>query len=149
MLEYKINDKYIDIVIKHTNNKNSTYYLIELKYKKITDSAPDLGNVLSYIDMYTLDDLSKQSNIDGAYFIFLTDLKTYTKNPKKGTRKELPMHDQAKIQAKNAYKASGKAASKAMAKFQNGFTFSKNHNIEYTNFKIGNKDYWYFIEKIN
>ena len=154
LLEYKIKSntdnkaKYVDIVIKYTNDNSLFYYLIELKYKKITDSASDLGNIHSYVDMYNLDKLAKQRNIDGAYFIFLTNLKTYINEPKKGVREELPMHDNSKIKANTPYKASGKTASKEMVKFPNGFIFSENHKIEYTNFKINNDDYWYFIEKI-
>ena len=141
--------KYVDIVIKYTKDCYSSYYLIELKYKKITDSAPDLGNLHSYIDMYNLDELSKQKDINGAYFIFLTNLKTYINEPRKGIRKELPMHDNSEIKANNHYKANGKAVSKEMEKFPNGFIFSKSHTIEYTNFKINAEDYWYFIEKMS
>ena len=99
--------------------------------------------------MYNLDELSRQKDINGAYFIFLTNLKTYINEPRKGTRKELPMHDNSKIKANKHYKANGKAVSKEMEKFPNGFIFSKSHTIEYTNFKINAEDYWYFIEKID
>lgn len=52
-----INSKkdYVDVVIRHIENNTVSLYLIELKFKKKSDSAPDLGNIVSYIDMYNLD----------------------------------------------------------------------------------------------
>ena len=78
--------------------------MIELKFKKITDSAPDLGVVETYFDLYNLDLLHNTGNIRNCYVIFLTDLKTYSNAPKgTGTRFELPMHDGAKIQGGSNY----------------------------------------------
>lgn len=143
------NKDYVDIVIKHNIGRAEDLYLLELKYKKITDSASDLGNVASYIDMYNLDRHKNTSNVKGCYFIFLTDLKTYVNIPNKGTRMELPMHDLCKIEKNKNYNVTGKAAIDAMGKYhEEGFTFSSDHTIEYTNFKIGDKDFWYFIEKL-
>lgn len=144
------NKDYIDIVIKYTNNNKESIYLIELKNKKISDSVPDLGNVVSYIDMYNLDcHMQNLSSVIGCFFIFLTDLKTYKNKPRIGTRKELPMHDKSEIKASQKYDVTGKAAIKAMGNYhKNGFKFSTNHLIKYTNFKIQKKDYWFFIEKM-
>ena len=45
-------NNYVDIVIHYDFNSTRTEYLIELKFKKITDSAPDLGVVETYFDLY-------------------------------------------------------------------------------------------------
>ncbi|MDY4787823.1 MAG: hypothetical protein SO253_00730 [Bacilli bacterium] len=143
------NKNYVDIVIKHKIDNQEYLYLIELKYKKITDSATDLGNIMSYIDMFNLECHKKTNTVKGCYFIFLTDLQTYVNEPKKGTRTEVPMHDNYTIKKDKTYNVQNESAKKAMGRFlQNGFTFSSNHKIEYTHFKIDEKDYWYFIEKI-
>ena len=39
------NKDYIDIVIQHTDNAEIESFLIELKYKKKSDGAPNLGNM--------------------------------------------------------------------------------------------------------
>lgn len=143
------NKDYIDVVIRHTENKNVSWYLIELKFKKETDSAPDLGNIESYKDMYTLDCHKTTSNVKGCYYIFMTDYKTYLNKSKKGTRTELPMHDLAKISPNQVYNVTNPSAVKALGKYANtGLKFSMDHTIEYEHFKIGTKDYWYFIEKM-
>lgn len=154
-----INEKkdYIDIIIKYSNKNEERLYLIELKYKKKSDSASDLGNIFSYIDMCNLDfHRNNTENVKGCYFIFLTDLKTYIYSSKKGTRKELPMHDGANIEENKYYNVTGNFAKNKMGLYsETGFKFHKSHNIEYYNFKIKEKyskedlekEFWYFIEK--
>ena len=140
---------YIDIVVEYRSNEKHFLYLIELKYKKETDSAPDLGNIYSYIDIYNL---SKQkannSDVSGCCFIFLTDYKTYTNKAKSGTRLELPMHDGANILKGNVYKVTGESAKNNTNKYPDGFVFDSNYKIEYLNFKIKEKQYWYYILNI-
>lgn len=143
------NKDYVDVVIKHSIGKIEELYLLELKFKKISDSAPDLGNVVSYIDMYNLDCHKNTPNVKGCYFIFLTDLQTYVNAPNRGTRTEIPMHDLCKIEKNKNYNVTGTAAKAAMGRYlDKGFNFTEDHTIEYTNFKVKNKNYWYFIEKM-
>ena len=144
------NKDYIDIVIKYHCLGLDKLYLIELKFKKITDSAPDLGTIYSYQDMFNLDSHHVNTpNVAGCYFIFLTDLQTYLNKPNRGTRVQLPMEDKATIQPNHVYKVTGKAAKKAMKGYlNNGFKFSHQINIEYQHFSIQSKDYWFFIEEI-
>ena len=140
---------YVDVVIEYQRGDTQKLYLIELKFKKSSDSAPDLGVVKSYIDIYNLDyHHANTSHVCGCYFIFMTDLETYIKQSNKGTRNQLPMHDGAEIVANNSYTVLGKAAKKASAQYPSGFIFSNNYNIEYQNSKINNTDYWHFILKI-
>lgn len=140
---------YVDVAIRHIENNTVSLYLIELKFKKESDSAPDLGNVVSYIDMYTLDCHKNTPNVKGCYFIFMTDYKTYLNKPRRGTRVQLPMHDLAKISPNQVYNVTNPSAVKALGKYANtGLKFSMDHTIEYEHFKIGTKDYWYFIEKM-
>ena len=140
---------YVDVAIRHIENNTVSLYLIELKFKKESDSAPDLGNVVSYIDMYTLDCHKNTPNVKGCYFIFMTDYKTYLNKPRRGTRVQLPMHDKAKINRNQNYNVTNPSAVKALGKYANtGLKFSMDHTIEYEHFKIGTKDYWYFIEKM-
>lgn len=93
------NKDYIDIVVKHTKKSMERLYLIELKFKKISDSASDSGNIVSFIDMCNLDyHQINTPKVYGCYFIFLTDYENYTKTPKpSSTRGQLPMHDGAVI----------------------------------------------------
>lgn len=143
------NKDYVDVVIRHTEDTIISLYLIELKYKKISDSASDLGNVASYIDMYNLDSHKNTENVKGCYFIFMTNLKTYISKPRKGARIELPMYDLAKIEPNHAYTFDGKTAKNAIKKYApNGFQFSISHSIEYEHFRIDTNDYWFFIEKM-
>ena len=66
------NKDYIDIVIKYQNPKVVELYPIELKFKKISDSAPDLGNIASYIDIYNLDSLkTNTANVRNCYYVFI------------------------------------------------------------------------------
>lgn len=143
------NKDYIDVVIRYIENKNVSLYLIELKFKKISDSAPDLGNIESYKDMYTLDSHKNTPNVKGCYYIFMTDYRVYINKSGKGTRTQLPMHDLAKIKHGQIYNVTNASAIKALGKYAStGLKFSLDHTIEYEHFKIGEKDYWYFIEKM-
>lgn len=144
------NKDYVDIVIEYRKGDIQKLYLIELKFKKITDSAPDLGVIESYIDIYNLDcHHANTPDVCGCFFIFMTDLQTYTNQSNRGgTREQLPMHDRAEIVANRSYTVSGDAAKKASAKYPDGFIFSNNYNIEYQKSEINNKDYWHFILKI-
>ena len=140
---------YVDIAVQYESSSNEKeVYLIELKFKKRTDSAPNLGNISSYIDIYTLSQLKKQQVCNGAFYIFLTDYETYTRASQKGLRLELPMHDGAHIQNNITYSVSGNAAKKACKKYVNGFLFENSYDIEYTKFDIKGKPYWYYILKI-
>lgn len=142
------NNDYIDIVIKYERDNIKKEYLIELKFKKITDSAPDLGNIESYKDIFNLDAHRKNENVCGCYYIFLTDLKTYLLQSKKGTRLELPMYDGYTIRNNIKYIVSGKAAKDSTKKYPNGFIFNNDYKISYVHSTIHKKDYWYFILKI-
>jgi hypothetical protein len=143
------NNDYIDIVIKYQRANQIRYHFIELKYKKISDSAPDLGVLNSYIDMYNLDSHRQNtSDVYGCYFIFLTDLKTYLNKPYKGTRFELPMHNGAQINKHVNYSVTGKTAKKESRKYPKGFVFSKDHTIDYHEFKVGDRTLWYFFEEM-
>lgn len=146
-------NNYVDIVIHYDFNSTRTEYLIELKFKKITDSAPDLGVVETYFDLYNLDLLHNTGNIKNCYVIFLTDLKTYSNAPKgTGTRFELPMHDGAKIQGGSNYMPLGKTArNKIIKQFGSsfaGFKFTKDMVFNYCHFNVKQSDYWFFIEEI-
>lgn len=140
------NNDYIDIVIKYQNPEVVELYPIELKFKKISDSAPDLGNIASYIDIYNLDSLKiNTANVRNCYYVFMTDLETYTKKANKGTRTELPMHDGYIIKKGTTYSVSGKAAKDNTVKYPNGFTFNNNYKIEYEKVSIGEKPFWYYV----
>ncbi len=140
---------YIDAVIYYTKGTVIKKYGIEFKFKKVTDSAPDNGNIESYIDMYTLSQQKTINNFDGAYYIFLTDLQTYYNQPReKGTRAELPMHNGATIFAGQRYNVSGNAAKKKTAAFRDGFVFNKDYKINYETFYLDNRQFWFFIEEI-
>ena len=145
------NNDYIDVVVEYKRGSIFKQYLIELKFKKETDSAPDLGNIYSYIDIYNLDCHRKNSNnVERCYFIFLTDYEVYTKASKKekGTRFELPMYDGYTIKANTNYIVTGNSAKKDTVKYPNGFIFSNDYLIEYQKTKINNKDFWFYILKI-
>lgn len=143
------NNDYIDIVIKYQKGTENRYHFIELKYKKISDSAPDLGVINSYIDMFNLDSHKKNTkDVHGCYFIFLTDLKTYLNKPNKGTRVQLPMHDGAKIKNNVNYNVTGKSAKKEAKKYPNGFVFSNDHEIEYNQLNLDGRTLWYFFEEM-
>ena len=120
------------ILLLNTRGQLIRLYLIELKFKKVSDSAPDLGNIESYKDIYNLD-CHKQSNqnVAGCYFIFLTNYATYLNQSSSGTRTQIPMYDGYIIQANHNYRVTGPAALKATLKYPNGFTFSSNYPIEY------------------
>ena len=140
---------YVDIVIKYKNQNVIKLYPIELKFKKITDSAPDLGNLVSYIDIYNLDrHKAITKNVCGCYYIFMTDLETYTKKSFKGTRTEIPMHDGYTIQKNKSYTVSGATAKKNLAKYPNGLIFNNDYTIEYEKVIIDKKPYWYYILKL-
>ena len=143
------NNDYIDVVVEYYRGSVFKQYLIELKFKKETDLAPDLGNIYSYIDIYNLDCHRKNtSNVEGCYFIFLTDYEVYTKASKKGTRIELPMYDGYTIKANTNYTVTGDSAKKATVKYPNGFIFSNDYLIEYQKTIINKKDFWFYILKI-
>ncbi|HHX69311.1 MAG TPA: hypothetical protein GX708_14850 [Gallicola sp.] len=110
------NNDYIDIVIEYKIGLQISLYLIELKFKKVSDSAPDLGNIESYKDIYNLD-CHKQSNpsVAGCYFIFLTNYGTYLNQSTLGTRTQIPMYDGYTIQANHNYIVTGPSALKATA----------------------------------
>ena len=140
---------YIDIVVVHSDENSSvSKYFIELKFKKLSDSAPNSGVIQSYIDMYSLDCQRQRGNCKKGYYIFLTNLETYINKPSTGTRVELPMHEGAIIEANKNYNVSGKTAKKAASKYPEGFWFTSNHVIEYTSFSVENEKYWYYIESI-
>ena len=150
-------DNYVDIVVHYDEGGNRRDYLIELKFKKISDSAPDLGTIETYFDLYNLDRLHNTTcnpgNICGSFVIFLTNLQTYKNKPRKaGTRFELPMFDGASILAGQTYMASGSMAKSTIYKHYGdnfpGFVFTKNLAIEYNHFLVGQADYWYFIQEI-
>lgn len=123
--------------------------MIELKFKKKSDSAPDLGTIESYKDIFNLDSHRKNTkNVYGCYFIFLTDLGTYKNKPRKGTRLELPMYNGCVIEKSKQYTVTGDSAINNTQKYPNGFVFNKDYKIEYQNIKILNKDYWFFILEI-
>lgn len=143
------NNDYIDIVINYNNKENIEHYLIELKFKKISDSAPDVGNIESYIDIYNLDSHKQQTkNVKKCYYVFLTDLETYTRKSKKGTRTEIPMEDGYTIKKSKQYIVTGKAAKQNTIKYPDGFKFNNDYKIEYTKFNVNNKPYWYYILEI-
>lgn len=140
---------YVDIAIKHSKGTVEKNFLIELKFKKESDSAPDLGTIYSYIDMYTLDVQKYNAHsAEDCYYIFLTDLATYKNKPTRGTRVELPMYDNAIIKSGKRYIATGKSAREKTKKYPTGFSFNSRHKIKYKHFKVNTKDYWFFIEKI-
>lgn len=143
------NKDYIDIVIQYKRGTIEKLYPIELKFKKITDSAPDLGNIYSYIDIFNLDCHKKSTkNISKCYFIFLTDYETYTKMSTKGTRTDIPMYDGYRILQNKPYTVSTVSAKKNTAKYPNGFLFSNDYEIQYQKFSIKGKDYWFYILEI-
>lgn len=143
------NNDYVDIVIEYQKQDEQRFYLVELKFKKISDSAPNLGVIQSYIDIYNLDcHKAITKNVRGCYFIFMTDEEAYIKPAKAGTRQKLPMHDGATITANQAYTVSCPAAIKETKKYPSGFTFNNNYNIEYEKWDINGKSYWHFILKI-
>lgn len=148
------NKDYIDIVIEYRRDSQLKLYLIELKFKKRSDSAPDLGSIESYKDIYNLDSHKQHTqNVAGCYFIFLTDYIAYSKQAKKGTRQMLPLHDGYVIKKDTAYNVTGKSALKNMTKYPNGFNFSLNYKIEYQYMKMTNsntkfKELWFFILRI-
>lgn len=142
------NKDYVDIVINYHRNEEDLKFLLELKFKKKSDSAPDLGNIESYKDIYNLDSHKATKKVDNCFFIFLTDLETYIKESKRGTRLELPMYDGCTIKRKIYYNVTGKSAKKNTQKYPKGFVFNYNHKIEYTRFEINSKPYWYFILEI-
>lgn len=140
---------YIDIVVVyHGMNSLTKKFFIELKFKKKTDDAPDLGVIESYIDMYNLDHHKQKGNCSKGYYIFLTNLVTYINKSKRGTRVELPMHEGARIMANKIYNVSGASAKKAASKYPKGFNFSSDHLIEYNSFTVNKVDFWYYIETI-
>ena len=145
------NKDYIDIAIQHTDKYKTEIFLIELKYKKISDGAPNLGNIESYIDIYNLGRQLKNNQCDfsGAYFIFMTNNNAYLKQAPRGkTRNELPMHDNYTIEANRKYTVTNPAAKKKIFKYPQGFTFSKDYYIEYTQFNVQNTPYWYYMLEI-
>lgn len=148
------NKDYIDIVIEYKRKDETKLYLIELKFKKVSDSAPDLGNIESYKDIYNLDSHRKNTpNVCGCYYIFLTNYETYLKKSTYGTRTEIPMYDGYTIEANKLYKVTGPAAIKNTSKYSNGFMFHSDYKIEYQHMNMpyvntDEKDYWFYILKI-
>ena len=143
------NNDYVDIVIKYQASSNTELYLIELKFKKISDSAPDLGNIYSYIDIYNLDSHKTSTpNVKDCYYIFMTDYKTYTEKSSTGTRTEIPMYDGYTILKNKRYTVSGKSAKDNTKKYPSGFTFHNDYCIEYETSSIDGTPYWYYILKI-
>ncbi|MBR2971807.1 MAG: hypothetical protein IKC61_02630 [Clostridia bacterium] len=144
------NNDYVDIVIKYQASTTVELYPIELKFKKSTDLAPDLGNIQSYIDIYNLDaHKANTPNVKDCYYIFMTDYETYTKPASRGTtRQELPMNDGYKIQKNTPYTVSGKSAKDNTKKYPSGFTFHNDYCIEYETSSINGTPYWYYILKI-
>ena len=151
------NKDYVDIVIEYKRDKETKLYLIELKFKKVSDSAPDLGNCESYIDIYNLDSHKNNTdnntaNVCGCYYIFLTNNEAYLSEPKskKGTRAEIPMHDGYTIKANKRYNVTGNAARKKIKKYPDGFLFSADYSIQYKHMEMPNvktreKNYWFYI----
>ena len=145
------NNDYVDIVIEYKRDKETKLYLIELKFKKVSDSSPSIGNCESYIDIYNLDSHRKNTaNVCHCYYIFLTNLKTYLSKAKKGTRAKIPMYDGYTIKANIQYNVTGNAARKKIAKYPNGFSFSADYLIQYKHMRMPNvntneKDYWFYI----
>lgn len=145
------NKDYVDIVIRYQKQNTVEIYPMELKFRKITDYATDNGNIDSYIDICNLDaHKASTANIHGCYYIFMTDLETYTKQARMDcTRAELPMHDGYIIQKDKTYTVSGKSAKNRIAKkYPYGFTFHNDYSIEYEKVLIGEKPYWYYILKL-
>lgn len=137
---------YVDIVVVYQSpNSDPLKYFIELKFKKKSDSATDLGVIESYIDMFVLDRHKQRGNCQKGYYVFLTNLQTYINEPRHGTRVELPMHEGATIVANKKYTVSGAAAQTASFKYPNGFCFSADHIIEYNEFTVNDKEFWYYI----
>jgi hypothetical protein len=150
----KDDNDYIDIVIEYKQSENIELYLMELKFKKVSDSAPNLGNIESYKDIYNLDyHKANTPNVKGCYFIFLTNYETYLNKSSTGTRTEIPMYDGYTIQATRNYPVTGPAALKATLKYPDGFKFTSNYPIEYQHMRMeivntAEIDYWFFIIKI-
>lgn len=145
----KNHKNYVDISINYRRNTDIREYFVELKFKKKSDMAPDLGNIESYIDIYNLDRHKQTTiNVKKCYFIFLTDYEVYTTKSKKGTRKQLPMEDGCLIKKNQKYIVTGKSAKSKTVKYPSGFTFNNDYQIEYNRFDVKNKPYWYFILEI-
>lgn len=145
------NKDYIDIVIQHSDQDKTEMFLIELKYKKTSDGAPNIGNIESYIDIYNLGRQLNNTQFDfgGAYFIFMTNHNAYLKPAPRGkTRNEMPMYDGYTIEANRTYNVTNPAAKKKTSKYPQGFTFPKEYHIEYTEFKVQNTLYWYYMLEI-
>ncbi len=143
---------YVDICVEyHKNGCLNELYPIELKFKKKSQSAEDLGVMESFKDIYNLEQLT---NIKACYFIFLTDHELYTKQPKNsGTRKVFSMYHGAKIKQNQNYKYDSKTAKNMLEKYPNGFDFKYNYKIDYQKITIPsenneNKNLWFFKLKI-
>ena len=139
---------YVDICVEyHKNGHLSECYPIELKFKKKSQSAEDLGVIECFKDIYKLEQLT---NIKACYFIFLTDHELYTKQPKNsGTREVFSMYHKAKIKQNQSYKYNSKTAKSALEKYPNGFKFKHNYDINYQKITTHkNKNLWFFKLKI-
>lgn len=143
-------NNYVDIVVKYDNLKTNVQkqFLIELKNKK-EDSAEDIGVICSFGDISNLNHLVySDRKADGAFFIFITSSQKYISPKNNTTQKELPMFDGAQLIKNSPYTVSKKSAQEAARRYNNHFYFHKDYNIEYTEFKIKNKSYWYFMLEI-
>ncbi len=146
---------YVDIAIHYDDINVKKDFLVELKFKKASQAAPDLGTIETYFDLYNLDKLHNDpavnpGHVAGCFVVFLTNLQTYSTAPRSGTRVQLPMHDGARITAGSVYMPNGAAARKVIGTKYGpsfpGFSFSKDVTFEYNNFTSnGGDDYWYFI----
>ena len=140
----------IDIAINYACKNLQKKWLIELKYKKKTQSAMDLSVVQSLADIKDLEGhLDATNNIH--YFFFLTDWDTYVKSNHKGALHDLPMYDGAILEANKTYFSSGKTVKEEMRKqhYPNGFVFNNTYTIDYHHVTSNHgKEYWYFALKI-
>lgn len=140
----------VDIAIIYSCNNVKKTVLIEMKNKH-NDNAIDVGLAESYKDIYELGlQIGNISGckIDAAYFIFLTDYSGYTKKSESTTRKELPMYDGAIISSERRYTVSKQSIKGSFKKYPDGLQFYRDYKIEYTNFFVEEKPFWYFIVEI-
>ena len=141
---------YVDISIEfYEKGKPCKQYLIELKFKKASQTAGNQNVINSFIDIYNLEQLAiHNEKIEACYFIFLTDYERYTKETDKGTRQIFTMHNGAKIQTNKIYIDESKTAKKSLEKYKNGLKFSNNYQIEYKKIETHDKSYWFFLLEI-
>lgn len=155
LLEYNMpidsKKNYVDIVIKYTNKDIVKFFPIELKNKKKSDAAEDLGVIDSYKDIYCLDLLKqKDTNISAGYFIFFTNHSLYTRESSRGiVRNAIPLHDKVIIEKNKKYICLDTSESKKrFNNYPNGFVFSNDYKIEYNKVINENIELYYFSLKI-